>query len=79
MSLIDFEINLILFWSVDCVISSATGAKKFEITDTKHYLRIVALSTKDNAKILQQLKSGFERRIKQNKYQSIISIKEQNH
>ena len=32
MSLINYEINLILIWSADCVISSSTEAEKFEIT-----------------------------------------------
>ena len=35
MFLINCESNLILTWSVDCVISSVTEATKFEITDTK--------------------------------------------
>ena len=51
MSLINCEINLILTWSEDCVISSATGATKFKITDTKLYVLIVTLSTQDNAKL----------------------------
>ena len=38
MLLINCEINLILTWSKDCVISSATGATKFAITDTKFYV-----------------------------------------
>ena len=33
---------------------------KFAITDTKIYVLIVTLSTQDNAKLLQQLKSGFK-------------------
>ena len=51
MPLINFENNLILTWSEDCVIS--TGATKFEITDTKLYVPVVTLSTQDNAKLLQ--------------------------
>ena len=43
MPLIDCEINLILTWSTDCVISSATGAKKFAITDAKLYFLVVTL------------------------------------
>ena len=35
MPLINFEINLVLTWSEDCVVSSATGATKFKLTDTK--------------------------------------------
>ena len=35
MSLINCEINLILTWSENCVISSATGTTKFATTGTK--------------------------------------------
>ena len=68
--LINCEVNLILTWSSTCVISYATGETKFKITDTKRYVLIVTLSTQDNAKLLQQLKSGFRRTINWNKYQS---------
>ena len=61
ISFINCEINLILTWSTDCVISSAAGKTKFAITDTKLYVTIVTLSTQDNSKLLQQLKSGFKR------------------
>ena len=53
MSLINSEINLILTWSEDCVISSATGQKKFAISDTKFYVPFVTLSTQNNAKLLE--------------------------
>ena len=68
MPLINCEVNLILTWSKDCVISSATGKKKFTITDIKLYVPVVTLSIQDNAKLLQQLKSGFKRTINWNKY-----------
>ena len=55
MLLINFEINLILTWSQDCRISSATVETKFKITDTKLYVPVVTLSIQDNAKLLQQL------------------------
>ena len=45
-------------------------AKTLAITDTKLHVPVVTLSTQDNAKLLQQLKSGFKRTIKWNKYQS---------
>ena len=67
---INCEVNLILSWSKDCFISSATGETKFEITDTKLYVPVVTVSTQDNAKLLQQLKYGFKRIINWNKYQS---------
>ena len=40
------------------------------LADTKLYVPVVTLPTQDNAKLLQQLKSGFKRTIKWNKYQS---------
>ena len=52
MPLINCEINLILTLCEDCVISSATGAIKFKITDTKLYVAVVILSTQDDAKLL---------------------------
>ena len=63
MQLINCEINLILILSGNCVISSATGEKKFKITDTKLYVPVVTLLNQDTAKLLEQLKSGFKRKI----------------
>ena len=42
----------------------------FKITDTKLYVPVVTLSTKDDNNFLEQLKSGFKRTIKWNKYRS---------
>ena len=66
MPLINCEVNLILTWSSTCVITNSTGAGTFEITDTKLYVPVVTLSTEENAKLLQQLKSGFKRAISWN-------------
>ena len=63
MPLSNCEVNLILTWSKNCVISSATGETKFAITETKLYAPVVTLSTEDNGKLLQQLKSSFKRTI----------------
>ena len=63
MPSINCEINLILTWSEDCVISSATGATKFKITDTKLDVPVLTFSTQDNEKLLEQLKSSFKRTI----------------
>ena len=49
MPLINCEINLILTWSENCVISSATGETKVKITDVKLYVPVVKLSNQDNA------------------------------
>ena len=59
MPLINCEVNLILTWSSTCVITDSNGAGTFAITDTKLYVPVVTLSTQENAKSLQQLKSGF--------------------
>ena len=69
MWLINCETILILNWSENCVISTATGKTRVTITDTKIYFPIVTLSTQDNAELLEQLKSGFKRITNQNKYQ----------
>ena len=61
--LINCEVNLILTWSKDCVITNATGAGKFTINDTKLYVPFVTLSTQGNAKFLQQLKSGLKEQL----------------
>ena len=64
------EVNIVLTWPNDCVISSATGETKSKITDTKPYVPVITSSTQDQAKLLQQLKFGFRRTINWNKYQS---------
>ena len=49
----------------------------FAITDTKLYIPVVTLSTPDNAKLPEQLKSGFKRTINWNKYQSKVLTENQ--
>ena len=72
--LINCEITLILYWYKECIlvgrafrgppaaaanrINSPTDAK-FEITDCKLYVPVVTLSTENDNKLLEQLKSGF--------------------
>ena len=69
MPLINCEVNLILTWPKNCVITSSTGKWKFGISETKLYVPVV---TQDNAKLLQQVKSGFKRTINWSKYESSI-------
>ena len=59
-----------LTWSSTCVITNSTGEQKFKLTVTKLFVPVVTLLTQDNAKLLQQLKSGFTRTILWNKYHS---------
>ena len=64
MPLINCEVNLILTWSSTCVIVSTNNANQgatFTITNTRLYVPVVTLSTQENAKLLQQLKSSFKR------------------
>ena len=72
MPLINGEVNLELTWSRDCVITNSTWEGKLAITETKIYFPIVTLSTQDNVKLLQQLKSGFKRTMNWNKYESSV-------
>ena len=81
MPLINCEANLILTWSSTCVLVSTGSANQtatFAITDTKFYVPVVTLSTQENAKLLQQLKSGFKRVINSNKYLSKPELLAQN-
>ena len=78
MSLINCEVSLIFTWSTNCFVvytNVANQGATFAMTETKLYVSIVTLSTQDNAKLLQQLKSGFKRIINWNKY---LSKPEQN-
>ena len=78
MPLINCEVNLILTWSSTCVITNADVAGTFGITNTKLYDPGVTLSTQENTKLLQQLKSGFKRVINWNKYLSKPELLGQN-
>ena len=66
MPLINWEVDLILNWSANCLIIDAfinNQIPTFAITDTKLYVPVVTLLTQDKEKLLQQLKSGFQRTI----------------
>ena len=65
-------------WSSTGVITNYNGAGTFAITDTKLYVPVVTLSTQENTKFLQQLKSGFKRGINWNKYLSKPELLAQN-
>ena len=53
MPLINCEVNIILTWSWSCVITNSTNVRRFEVTDTKLFVPVVTLSTRDNAKLIQ--------------------------
>ena len=78
MPLINCEVSLTLTWSENCVLTDITTQTEraareridaptnttFKITDTKLYVPVVTLSTKDDNNFLEQLKSEFKRTIK---------------
>ena len=56
--------NRIVTWSANCVMVSSYGtnqAATFTVTDTKLFVPVVTLPTKDNVKLRQKLKSGSKR------------------
>ena len=70
--LINCEVELILTWSINCVLADMTtrnaqggnpviiapSGTKFKITDTKLYVSVVTLSKENDIKLLEQLKIG---------------------
>ena len=64
------SLNLILPWSSTRLTTNFTDAGKFAITNAKRHVPVVTLSTQDNARLLQELESGFKTTINWNKYQS---------
>ena len=69
MPLINCEVNLILTWSSSCVIIA---------TASPYQNATFAITTQENTKFLQQLKSGFKRVINWNKYLSRPELLAQN-
>ena len=63
MPLINCKVYLELNWIEDCIFSSAGDTAKFTITDTKLYVPIVTLSTKDSANLEKQLNKRFKRSV----------------
>ena len=89
--LINCELELISTWSENCILADKTvrdaegnpaiiapTGLEFKITDTKLYVPVVSLSKENDIKLLEQLKSGFKRAIKWNKYRSKMTIQPQN-
>ena len=89
ITLINCKKSLTLTWFENCAITRkatrtadannnlpAINAPKnatMKIKDLILYVTVVTLSTKDDNKLLEQLKLGFKRTIKWNKYRSEIS------
>ena len=69
MPLVNCKIHLELNWSKDCVMSTIANTE-FKITNTKLYLPIVTLSSKDNVKLANLLEDGFNRTVYWNEHQT---------
>ena len=59
MCLINCEINLIVTWPANYVVSELNRRVTFAIADIKLYVSAATLSTNDTVKLLQQIKAGF--------------------
>ena len=74
MPLINCKIYLELNWSKDCIMSTIADTT-FKITNTKLYIPIVILSSKDNVKLVKLLEEGFKRPLYWDEYQTKIEIR----
>ena len=92
--MINCETELILTWSKNCALADMTvraagnnndppavvapTGLEFQITDTKLYVPVVTVPKENDKKLLEQLKSGFKRTVKWNKYRSQITAHSNN-
>ena len=94
ISLINCEVELILTWFKNCVLINKLTREAdydvdphvcniynpenatFKIKD--QFVPVITLSKENDIKLLKQLKSGFKRTIKWNKYRSQMTIQPQN-
>ena len=76
--LINYKIHLELNKTKNCVMSNFAGNTEFKITNTKLYLHVVTLSTKDNVKFTKQLNEGFKRSAYWNQHKTQIKSRNLN-
>ena len=78
MPLINCKVELKLKWTKNCVLSAAgndnTNANPnniiFTIKDTKLYVSVITLSSRDNQKLSKRLSKRFERLVYWNEYKT---------
>ena len=75
MPLINCKIHLKLNWTKNCVTSTIADTT-FKITNTKLYIPIVILSSKDNVKLVKLLEEEFKRLVYWNDYQTKIETRD---
>ena len=54
---------------------STIAATTFKITNTKFYVSVITLSSKDNVKLVKLLEKGFKRPVYWNEYQTKIETR----
>ena len=85
MPLINCKIHLELNWNNNCVMHGAdtyvggdnvnNSETTFQITNTKLYVPVLTLLTKDNVNLAKQLNEGYKGSVYWNKYKSKIETK----
>ena len=74
MPLITCKIHLELNWTKDCVMSTIANTT-LKIINTKLYIPITTLPSKDNVKLIKLLEERFKRPVYQNAYQAKIGTR----
>ena len=64
------ELNAANVSNVKPAVNALARSATSELIDTKFYVPVVTLSKENDKKTLEQLKSGFKRTVKWNKYRS---------
>ena len=76
MPLINCKIHLELTCNKNCIMSSVVGPASFQIKNTKLYVLVVTLKTKDHVNLMKPLEKGFKRSVYWNEYKSKIVTQE---
>ena len=75
MALITCKIHLKLYWTKNFAMSHNNDETTFKITNTKLYVPIVTISTKDNINLTKQFNEGFKRSAYSKEYKIKIEPK----
>ena len=74
--LTNYKLHLELNWTKNSVMSNVATATTFQITNTKLYVPVVTLPTKEKIKLTKLLSKGFKRSIFWTEYKSKIETHE---
>ena len=72
------ELNAANVSNVKPAVNALARSATSELIDTKFYVPVVTLSKENDKKTLEQLKSGFKRTVKWNKYRSKMTVQSNN-